>query len=221
MRDWSDADPSLDCMASALLKAARQIEGLDLHDRSLDESSANGIEPFCDLYHWTCLRRFRIASAASCGTSKASRDHAAHVAQRLSDRVKHFFTINECFRPASSRPWHWRRCAGPQTVPIRTEPGPSQRRAGTRSRGASRPRPRTRRNQGRSGGECRQLHPCNRNACEHPRSRDRDARAQCRLSDGDAGREIHRCIPDTAGNDAPKYTAEDLRIISSRSILSD
>ena len=48
----------------------------------------------------TCPRRFRIAVGgwASRDTSKAFADYAAYVAERLSDRVKHIFTINECSR---------------------------------------------------------------------------------------------------------------------------
>ena len=48
----------------------------------------------------TCRRRCRIASAAGCRAtpSKAFADYAGYVAARLSDRVKHFFTINECSR---------------------------------------------------------------------------------------------------------------------------
>lgn len=42
-----------------------------------------------------------------------------------------------------------------------------------------------------------------------------DARTQCRLFDGDAGRKHTIAFLAQAGNDAPKYTAEDLRIISS------
>jgi len=54
------------------------------------------------------LRRYIIGTAAalqdrfggwtSRDTSKAFADYAAFVAARLSDRVKHFFTINECSR---------------------------------------------------------------------------------------------------------------------------
>src|SRR5260370_25196944 len=115
----------------------------------------------------------------------------------------------------SPRAWIWCRCPGPQIVPIRTEPGPSKRRAGTRSRGASGPGPRTRRDQGRSGGECRELYPRDRNACAHPCSRDCDARTQCRLLTVMLEGKYTDAYLAQAGSDAPKYTTEDLRIISS------
>jgi beta-glucosidase len=75
-------------------------KGLDFYDRLLDELSSNGIEPFATLYHWDLPQALqdRFGGWASSDTSKAFADYAAYVAERLSDRVKHFFTINECSR---------------------------------------------------------------------------------------------------------------------------
>ena len=75
-------------------------KGLDFYNRLLDELSANGIEPFATLYNWDLplALQDRHAGWTSRETSKAFADYAAHVAGRLGDRVKHFFTINECSR---------------------------------------------------------------------------------------------------------------------------
>ncbi len=78
-------------------------KGLDFYDRLLDELMANGIEPFATLYHWDLPQALqtRYGGWTSRDTSKAFADYTAHVAGRLSDRVKHFFTINECSRTVS------------------------------------------------------------------------------------------------------------------------
>lgn len=78
-------------------------KGLDFYDRLLDELLANGIEPFATLYHWDLPQALqdRFGGWISRDTSKAFADYSAYVAGRLSDRVKHFFTINECSRTVS------------------------------------------------------------------------------------------------------------------------
>jgi beta-glucosidase len=75
-------------------------KGLDFYNRLLDELLANGIEPFATLYHWDLPQALqdRFGGWLSRDTSKAFADYAGYVAGRLSDRVKHFFTINECAR---------------------------------------------------------------------------------------------------------------------------
>jgi beta-glucosidase len=75
-------------------------KGLDFYNRLLDELLANGIEPFATLYHWDLPQALqdRLGGWTSRDTSKAFADYSAYVAARLSDRVKHFFTINECAR---------------------------------------------------------------------------------------------------------------------------
>src|ERR1700744_1661622 len=71
--------------------------GLDFYNRLLDELLANGIEPFATLYHWDLPQALqdRFGGWLSRDTSKAFADYAAYVAERLSDRVNHIFTINE------------------------------------------------------------------------------------------------------------------------------
>ena len=75
-------------------------KGLDFYNRLLDELLANGIEPFATLYHWDLPQTLqdRLGGWLSRDTSKAFADYAGYVAERLSDRVKHIFTINECSR---------------------------------------------------------------------------------------------------------------------------
>jgi beta-glucosidase len=75
-------------------------KGLDFYNRLVDELLANGIQPFATLYHWDLPQALqdRFGGWTSRDTSKAFADYAAHVAGRLSDRVTHFFTINECSR---------------------------------------------------------------------------------------------------------------------------
>jgi beta-glucosidase len=75
-------------------------KGLDFYNRLLDELLANGIEPFATLYHWDLPQALqdRVGGWTSRDTSKAFADYAAYVAERLSDRVKNIFTLNECSR---------------------------------------------------------------------------------------------------------------------------
>ena len=75
-------------------------KGLDFYDRLLDELLANGIEPFATMYHWDLPQTLqdRQGGWMSRDTARAFGDYAGYVAARLSDRVKHFFTINECAR---------------------------------------------------------------------------------------------------------------------------
>src|SRR5712672_4786570 len=75
-------------------------KGLDFYDRLLDEILANGIEPFATLYHWDLPQSLqdRFGGWQSSDTSKAFADYAGYVAERLTDRVKNIFTLNEAGR---------------------------------------------------------------------------------------------------------------------------
>ena len=75
-------------------------KGLDFYHRLVDELLANGIEPFATLYHWDLPQTLqdRFGGWMSRDTSKAFGEYAGYVAAGLSDRVKQFFTINECSR---------------------------------------------------------------------------------------------------------------------------
>jgi beta-glucosidase len=72
-------------------------KGLDFYDKLVDELLANGIEPFATLYHWDLPQALqdRVGGWESRETSEAFARYAGHVAERLTDRVKHIFTINE------------------------------------------------------------------------------------------------------------------------------
>ncbi|HEY2248184.1 MAG TPA: family 1 glycosylhydrolase, partial [Bradyrhizobium sp.] len=72
-------------------------KGLDFYNRLIDELLANGIEPFATLYHWDLPQSLqdRVGGWQSSKTSQAFGNYAGYVAERLSDRVKNFFTLNE------------------------------------------------------------------------------------------------------------------------------
>lgn len=72
-------------------------KGLDFYSRLVDELLAAGIEPFATLYHWDLPQALqdKYGGWQSRETPKAFGDYAGYVAKNLSDRVKHFFTINE------------------------------------------------------------------------------------------------------------------------------
>lgn len=75
-------------------------KGLDFYNRLIDELLANGIEPYATLYHWDLPQALqdRVGGWQSSDTSKAFADYAGHVAGRLTDRVKNVFTLNEAGR---------------------------------------------------------------------------------------------------------------------------
>ena len=72
-------------------------KGLDFYNRLVDELLANGIQPYATLYHWDLPQSLqdRFGGWEGRETSQAFADYAGYVAARLTDRVKHIFTINE------------------------------------------------------------------------------------------------------------------------------
>jgi beta-glucosidase len=72
-------------------------KGLDFYSRLVDELVAAGIAPFATLYHWDLPQALqdRWKGWQSRDTAKAFGDYAGYMAEKLSDRVRHFFTINE------------------------------------------------------------------------------------------------------------------------------
>ena len=72
-------------------------KGLDFYSRLVDELLANGIQPFATLYHWDLPQALQDKGGGweSQETSKAFAEYAGYVAERLTDRVKYIFTINE------------------------------------------------------------------------------------------------------------------------------
>lgn len=72
------------------------LKGIDFYSRLVDELLAAGIEPFATLYHWDLPQALQDRGGwQSRELSKAFGEYAGYVAQQLSDRVRHFFTINE------------------------------------------------------------------------------------------------------------------------------
>jgi beta-glucosidase len=72
-------------------------KGIDFYSRLVDELKAADIEPFATLYHWDLPQALQDAHRGwqSAETSKAFGDYAGYVADKLSDRIRYFFTINE------------------------------------------------------------------------------------------------------------------------------
>ena len=71
-------------------------KGLDFYNRLVDELLAANIQPYCTLFHWDLPQTLEDKGGwQSRDTSEAFANYAGHVAERLSDRVKHFMTLNE------------------------------------------------------------------------------------------------------------------------------
>jgi beta-glucosidase len=77
--------------------SAPNPKGLDFYSRLVDELLANGVEPFATLYHWDLPKALQDKHGGwqSRDTAQAFADYAGYIAGQLSDRVRHFFTINE------------------------------------------------------------------------------------------------------------------------------
>lgn len=72
------------------------LAGLDFYSRLVDELLSRGIEPFATLYHWDLPQALQDRGGwRSRDTVQAFADYAALVGERLGDRIRHFFTINE------------------------------------------------------------------------------------------------------------------------------
>lgn len=71
-------------------------KGMDFYSRLVDELLANGIQPYCTLFHWDLPQALEDKGGwQSRDTSEAFAAYAGYVAQHLSDRVKYFMTLNE------------------------------------------------------------------------------------------------------------------------------
>jgi beta-glucosidase len=71
-------------------------KGLDFYDRLVDELLAAGIAPFATLYHWDLPHALQDKGGwEQRDTAQAFADYAGYVAGKLGDRVKNFFTLNE------------------------------------------------------------------------------------------------------------------------------
>jgi beta-glucosidase len=71
-------------------------KGLDFYSRLVDALLEAQIQPFCTLYHWDLPQKLQDKGGwESRDTAKAFADYAGFTAGKLSDRVKHFMTMNE------------------------------------------------------------------------------------------------------------------------------
>jgi beta-glucosidase len=71
-------------------------DGLDYYDRLVDSLLAAGICPAATLYHWDLPQRLEDAGGwPARATAERFAEYAAIVADRLGDRVRTWFTINE------------------------------------------------------------------------------------------------------------------------------
>jgi len=70
--------------------------GIDFYDRLIDELLRAGIEPWVTLFHWDYpLELFRRGGWQNPDSPRWFADYAALIGERFSDRVRHFFTVNE------------------------------------------------------------------------------------------------------------------------------
>ncbi|WP_263373726.1 GH1 family beta-glucosidase [Granulicella aggregans] len=70
--------------------------GVDYYNRVVDELLASGIQPFCTLFHWDLPQALEDKGGwQNPDTAKAFADYAGYMGGKLSDRVKSFMTMNE------------------------------------------------------------------------------------------------------------------------------
>ena len=75
-------------------------KGIAFYDDLIDELLANGIEPYITLYHWELpYEIYKRGGWLNPQIAEWFGEYAKLVAERFSDRVTHFFTLNEpqCF----------------------------------------------------------------------------------------------------------------------------
>lgn len=90
-------------------------KGLEFYDRLIDGLAANGIEPYVTLFHWDYpYELFKKGGWLNNDSPKWFAEFTRIVVDRYSDRVKHWFTINEpsCFIGLGYRQRHHAPCLG-------------------------------------------------------------------------------------------------------------
>ncbi|GAC1417142.1 MAG: GH1 family beta-glucosidase [Acidobacteriaceae bacterium] len=71
-------------------------QGLDFYNRLVDALLAANIQPYCTLFHWDLPQALQDKGGwENRDTAQAFADYAGYTAGRLSDRVRHFMTMNE------------------------------------------------------------------------------------------------------------------------------
>lgn len=80
-------------------------KGLQYYQNLIDELLANGIQPWVTMFHWDLPQALedRWGGWRSKDTAKAFGDYAGFVTSKISDRVTNYFTVNEimCFTELS------------------------------------------------------------------------------------------------------------------------
>lgn len=70
--------------------------GLNFYSRLVDAQLEAGIEPYATLYHWDLPQALQDKGGwQSRDTAQHFADYAGTIAERLGDRIKHIFTLNE------------------------------------------------------------------------------------------------------------------------------
>lgn len=86
--------------------------GLDFYDRLVDELLAAGIQPYATLYHWDLPWELETRGGwLNPDIASWFAEYAAATADRLGDRVRHWFTLNEPW--VVSDPGHLRGVLAP------------------------------------------------------------------------------------------------------------
>jgi beta-glucosidase len=100
-------------------------KGLDFYSRLVDALGSAGIAPFATLYHWDLPQALQDKHGGwqSRDTAKAFADYAGYMAEKLSDRVKHFLTINEFYSFCDMGHRGEELAIGGKTVRIELAPG--------------------------------------------------------------------------------------------------
>jgi beta-glucosidase len=71
-------------------------QGFDFYNQMIDALLEAGIQPFCTLYHWDLPQPLQDRGGwENRDTAKAFADYAGYTVGKLSDKVKHFMTMNE------------------------------------------------------------------------------------------------------------------------------
>jgi beta-glucosidase/6-phospho-beta-glucosidase/beta-galactosidase len=94
----------------AELKGSRFLQSLT------DELLASGIEPFATLYHWDLPQALQDKNGGwlSSDIAKAFADYSGYVAEKLSDRIKHFSrSMSSFWLPMRATGGSWCLAAGP------------------------------------------------------------------------------------------------------------
>src|SRR5262249_55970247 len=140
-------------------------KGLDFYQRLLDNLVANDIAPFPTLYHWDLPQALQDRGGWEIrDTSQAFADYARYVAEKLSDRARHFFTLKRVCDVRGTGPCNWRLRARVKAATRPAEPGAPSCAARPRACGPGDPRALARGHANRAGGERQRLRPSHRAA---------------------------------------------------------